>query len=168
MFQQSVLFVCLGNICRSPLAEGVFRHLVEREGLGQSIRVDSAGTGSWHVGDPPDRRSIKVAADYGIDLTILRGRQLTRSDFTTFDLIIGMDRSNVATILSRAPEGERHRVRLFADVTAGGEWDVPDPYYGTMDDFAAVYQMVSDGCMSLLGKLKSSDASLSGNTSSVR
>lgn len=168
MAKVSVLFVCLGNICRSPLAEGVFRHIVEAEELEHAITCDSAGTGGWHAGDAPDPRSIAVAARYGVDLSPLRARQVRTADFSAFDLIIGMDRSNVANLQRLAPWDARSRVHLFSHIATGTEADVPDPYYGGAEDFDRVYQMVSDGCRSLVDRLKSSDLSLSGNTSSVR
>lgn len=164
----SVLFVCLGNICRSPLAEGVFRHVLEQQGLSGRITTDSAGTGGWHTGEAPDRRSIAVAAQYGIDLSKLKARQIDRRDFETFDLILGMDASNVTNIRRVAPKGAGERVHLFSALTLGKSWDVPDPYYGDASDFERVYHMISEGCMSLAERLKSSDMSASGNTSSVR
>jgi protein-tyrosine phosphatase len=164
----SVLFVCLGNICRSPLAEGVFRHIVEQQGLSDRITTDSAGTGGWHTGEAPDRRSIAVAARYGLDLSKLKARQINKRDFQSFDLILGMDSSNITNIRRVAPEGGRDRVHLFSALTLGESWDVPDPYYGDASDFERVYHMISEGCMSLAERLKSSDMSASGNTSSVR
>lgn len=164
----SVLFVCLGNICRSPLAEGVFRHIVEQQGISNRITTDSAGTGGWHTGEAPDRRSIAVAAENGIDLSRLKARQINKRDFSTFDLILGMDASNVANIRRIAPDEARNRVHLFSALTLGESWDVPDPYYGDASDFERVYHMISEGCMSLAERLKSSDMSASGNTSSVR
>ena len=167
MKQQSVLFVCLGNICRSPLAEGIFRFHVDELGLTDVLMIDSAGTGGWHEGEPPDRRSIAVAARHDIDLTALRARQVQASDFESFDLIIGMDKSNVANLHRIAPESAKDRIHLFSTLALDADWDVPDPYYGGPDGFEAVYQMLSEGCMSLAERLKSSEISLSGNTSSV-
>ena len=164
----SVLFVCLGNICRSPLAEGVFRQIIEQQGLSNRISTDSAGTGGWHTGDAPDRRSIAVAAQNGIDLSKLKARQINRRDFSTFNIILGMDASNVSNIRRIAPEEARERVHLFSALTLGKTWDVPDPYYGDASDFERVYHMISEGCISLAERLKSSDMSDSGNTSSVR
>lgn len=164
----SVLFVCLGNICRSPLAEGVFRQIIEQRGLSNRITTDSAGTGGWHTGDAPDRRSIAVAAQNGIDLSKLKARQISRRDFSTFNIILGMDASNVSNIRRIAPEEARERVHLFSALTLGKTWDVPDPYYGDASDFERVYHMISEGCISLAERLKSSDMSDSGNTSSVR
>lgn len=168
MAKVSVLFVCLGNICRSPLAEGLFRHIVETANFEHAIVCDSAGTGGWHAGEPPDRRSIAVAATHGIDLSSLRARQVRTSDFSAFDLIIGMDSSNVANLRRLAPKDAIGRVHLFSQVSTGQAIDVPDPYYGGPKDFEHVYHMVSEGCRSLFERLKSSDMSLSGNTSSVR
>ncbi|HWU62961.1 MAG TPA: low molecular weight protein-tyrosine-phosphatase [Ensifer sp.] len=164
----SVLFVCLGNICRSPLAEGVFRHIVEQQGLANRITTDSAGTGGWHTGEAPDRRSIAVAAQDGIDLSRLKARQIKARDFEAFDIILGMDASNVSNIRRIAPNETHDRVHLFSTLTLGENWDVPDPYYGDASDFERVYHMISEGCMSLAERLKSSDMSASGNTSSVR
>lgn len=168
MPQKSVLFVCLGNICRSPLAEGVFRHQIERTGLTPELLVDSAGTGGWHEGDLPDKRSIAVAARYGIDLTMQRARQIRARDFESFSLIIGMDKSNVQNLLRIAPSEAHGKIHLFSTLALGQDFDVPDPYYGGPDGFEAVYHMLSEGCASLAERLKSSEISLSGKTSSVR
>ncbi|MCO6184741.1 low molecular weight protein-tyrosine-phosphatase [Rhizobium sp. L1K21] len=149
----SVLFVCLGNICRSPLAEGLFRHHVEKARRTEEFHIDSAGTGGWHAGDPPDPRSIEIARRYGIDITGQRARQLLTRDFEDYDLILGMDRSNVQTILQRSPVGARAKVHLFLKFADGTETDVPDPYYGGPDGFENVYHTLSAGCMSALGKL---------------
>jgi protein-tyrosine phosphatase len=153
MSAHSVLFVCLGNICRSPLAEGIFRHMVEKAGRSQQILMDSAGTGGWHEGEAPDRRSIAVAASHGIDISLLKARQIRKADFSRFNLIVGMDRSNVANLIRLAPEEARDRVHLFSTLTLGADFDVPDPYYGGPADFDRVYHMVSDGCRSLAGTL---------------
>lgn len=142
--------------------------MVETERLAQALTCDSAGTGGWHAGEPPDPRSIAVAAQYGVDLSPLRARQVRTADFSAFDLIIGMDRSNVANLQRLAPSDARSRVHLFSHIAAGNEADVPDPYYGGSEDFERVYHMLSDGCRSLVDRLKSSDLSLRGNTSSVR
>lgn len=153
MTKQSVLFVCLGNICRSPLAEGIFRYEVEKTGLSDRILADSAGTGGWHEGELPDRRSIAIAAENGIDLTPLRARQVRKRDFETFDLILGMDRPNVANLMRIAPQGAEDRIHLFSTFALGEAWEVPDPYYGGPDGFQKVYHMLSEGCSSLVGKL---------------
>ncbi|OCO99702.1 MULTISPECIES: low molecular weight protein-tyrosine-phosphatase [unclassified Ensifer] len=148
-----VLFVCLGNICRSPLAEGVLREAVNRKGLASALEVDSAGTGAWHIGDPPDRRSIEAARRHGIDISALRGRQVAAADFNDFDLILGMDDSNVRALKRLAPEGTAEKVHLFLDYASGREQDVPDPYYEGAEAFEALYQMLEAGCSSLLDRL---------------
>ncbi len=145
-----VLFVCLGNICRSPLAEGVLRALAEKKGLAPALEVDSAGTGAWHIGDPPDRRSIEAARRHGIDISELRGRQVRPEDFRNFDLILGMDENKVRTLKRLAPEGAAEKVRLFLDYASGRSEDVPDPYYEGPEAFEALYQMLDAGCSSLL------------------
>jgi len=145
-----VLFVCLGNICRSPLAEGVLRALAEQKGLAFALEVDSAGTGAWHIGDPPDRRSIQAARRHGIDISTLRGRQVAAADFDDFDIILGMDENNVRTLKSLAPEGTAQKVHLFLYYASGEGADVPDPYYDGPEAFEALYQMLEAGCSSLL------------------
>jgi protein-tyrosine phosphatase len=139
---RSVLFVCLGNICRSPLAEGVFRSVLAAEGKGVGIRIDSAGTNGYHTGEAPDERSIAVAGRYGIDISNQRCRQLTTEDFTRFDLIVGMDRANVAAIETRRPAIAIAETGLFYETALGEIKQIPDPYYGTNRDFERVYRMV--------------------------
>lgn len=151
----SVLFVCLGNICRSPLAEGVFRDLVEQAGLAGRIGIDSAGTGDWHVGRAPDRRSQAVAAKYGIDISGLRARQICRADFDRFRFIIAMDRSNLADITAIAPRAHAAEVRLLLDYAGGAKGrHVPDPYYGGPEDFEETYCLVREGCEGLLDAVR--------------
>ena len=146
----SVLFVCLGNICRSPLAEGIFRaHVLER-GLAEHFRIDSAGTGSWHTGNPPDARSVEVAARHGIDISGQRARQVTAEDFGTYDTILAMDRSNLTTLEDRAGSRARNRLRLFL---ADPAMDVPDPYYGGQGGFDEVFRLIQDGSERLLDTL---------------
>jgi protein-tyrosine phosphatase len=153
---RGVLFVCLGNICRSPLAEGVFAHLVREAGLEARYRVDSAGTGSWHVGEPPDPRSAKVAREHGIRL---RGvaRQVDPDDFHSFDRILAMDRENLKDLRRLASEGGGTAalalLREF-DPEAAGDLAVPDPYYGGPDGFEEVFQMVTRSCARLLESLE--------------
>ncbi len=146
----AVLFVCLGNICRSPIAEGVFRHLVETQGLQQDIVTDSAGIGGWHVGEAPDRRAIAVARRHGVDIAGLRGRKVDVEDFSRFDLILGMDRENVAALRDMQPKGARARVELFLK-----DRDVPDPYYGDAADFDRAWRLVEEGALSLLERVRS-------------
>jgi protein-tyrosine phosphatase len=150
-----VLFVCLGNICRSPLAEGVFRKTVERAGLEGQFEIDSAGTGGWHVGDPPDPRMQETAARHGIDISTLRARRFRASDFEEYDLILAMDRQNLHDILRMAMAGQRSRVKLFRafDPDEAGSLDVPDPYYGGRDGFEDVFEIVSRTSNNLLSVL---------------
>jgi len=149
-----VLFVCLGNICRSPMAEGVFLHLVEEAGVSAKFEVDSAGTGSWHVGEPADPRAAMAAREHGIALPS-RARQVTADDLARFDHVIAMDRDNLRTLEHMAPNaGARAEIRLlreFDPVPEGG--DVPDPYYGGSTGFESVYQIVKRSCEALLASL---------------
>jgi protein-tyrosine phosphatase len=151
-----VLFVCLGNICRSPLAEGVFQDKVTAAGLGGSIEVDSAGTGNWHVGQPPDRRMQATAARRGTDLSSLRGRQLERADLTDFDHVFVMDKSNLHDTLYLDPDGDHStRVRLFREFDPEpGDYQVPDPYYGGEQGFDHVYDIVDRTTDAILLRLR--------------
>lgn len=148
----SVLFVCLGNICRSPLAEGILRHLVEERGLGDRIRVESAGTGSWHVGEAPDSRSVEVARRNGIRLTG-EARQLRADDLEEFDWVLAMDRSNLSRLES-LPEGRAHTGLLRDFDPDPGDREVPDPYYGGPGGFDDVYDMVRRSVEALLDHLE--------------
>ncbi|MEX0956489.1 MAG: low molecular weight protein-tyrosine-phosphatase [Rhizobiaceae bacterium] len=150
---RSILFVCLGNICRSPLAEGVFRHVASEAGGEARLVIDSAGTGAWHVGNPPDPRSIAIAAKYGIDIATQRARKVVPADFEAFDLLLGLDRANVETLLDRAPRQARGKVHLFQDYAGLGPRDVPDPYYGGDGGFEAVYRMIREASEALSAKL---------------
>lgn len=150
----NVLFVCLGNICRSPTAEGVFRALVEREGLADRIACDSAGTGAWHIGNPPDGRATEAAAGRGIDLSGLRARQAMPGDFERFDYVVAMDRSNADNLRRIAPDGFEDRIRLmmsFAPDLAIDE--VPDPYYSAGDGFERVLDMIEAASGGLLAEI---------------
>jgi len=146
-----VLFVCMGNICRSPTAEGVFRRLVAERAPHLPIEIDSAGTHDYHVGDPPDPRSITAASRRGIDLRPLRARRIRDEDFEHFDLIIAMDRLNRATLLERSPEPFRQRIRLFMEFAGDSEIeDVPDPYYGGAPGFERVLDLAEEAAAGLL------------------
>lgn len=148
-----VLFVCLGNICRSPSAEGVFRAVAEEADL--AVEIDSAGTSNWHIGEPPDPRSQAAAARRGIDLSGLRGRQVSPADFNVFDLIIGMDRSNLARLNAMAPKGARADVRLFLDYAPGmAGREVPDPYDGGEQGFENVLDMIEAASKGLVAELQ--------------
>ena len=149
----AILFVCLGNICRSPLAEGVFRARVEAAGVAARFDLDSAGCGKWHVGEAPDPRSISAAAHHGIDISGQRARLITPADFDIFDLILGMDRDNVAFLKRMQPSGSPARVALYRDEALGEAKDVPDPYYGEARDFEQVYQLCARASDALLAKL---------------
>jgi protein-tyrosine phosphatase len=152
----SVLFVCLGNICRSPLAEGVFQHLVEEEDVARRYRIDSAGTGAWHVGEPADPRAREVASRNGIRLSG-RARQVQEDDFHEFDLILAMDRANLRNLESvRSGSGGHAELRLFRefDPDTDDGLEVPDPYYGGSDGFDRVFDMVMRSCRVLLEELE--------------
>ncbi len=154
MASHKILFVCLGNICRSPVAEGVFAHVAEQAGHGDRFELDSAGTGSWHVGNPPDPRSVVAAAARGIDLSNLRARQVCQRDFMTFDLILAMDAANHATLLALAPQDYAEKIQLFLNNTPdGGKREVPDPYYGGEDGFEDILDLVEEGSRALLARL---------------
>lgn len=148
----SVLFVCLGNICRSPLAEGIFTHLVEQRGLSDRFGIDSCGTGGWHAGEPPDPRSVLVASKNGIDITHLRARKFDpQRDPHAFDWLIVMDRSNHADLIEMgSPEQKVRLMRSYDLSIKDGEHDVPDPYYGGDDGFDKVYAMLTRACEGML------------------
>lgn len=150
-----VLFVCLGNICRSPTAEGVFRAIVDEAGLGDLVKIDSAGTSGWHIGDPPDERGQRAALTRGYDLSQQRARKVGRRDFETFDYIIGMDSRNVADLSAMAPAGTRDKVSLFlAFAPETGEREIPDPYYGGPDGFDQVLDLVEAASRGLLADIR--------------
>ncbi len=150
-----VLFVCLGNICRSPTAEGVFRALVERAGLNDRIEIDSAGTAAWHIGKSPDARAQAAAATRGYDLSSLCGRQVAVADFTRFDFVLAMDEENLANLLAMCPPEHRPKVRLFLSFsTQWQDHEVPDPYYGGAEGFDHVLDMVEDAGQGLLAAIR--------------
>ena len=146
----SVLFVCMGNICRSPTAEAVFRQYVEVAGLSEFISTDSAGTHDYHIGEPPDMRTRHVALQRGYDMSDLRGRQVDASDLERFDYVLAMDRSNLAILQSLASAGATQS-RLFMEYARHHQnREVPDPYYGGADGFERVLDMVEDAAQGLL------------------
>lgn len=152
---RSVLFVCTGNICRSPTADGVFRHLVREAGLETRVRVDSAGTHGYHVGEPPDERTRHHASRRGYDLSALRARQVAREDFETFDLVLAMDRGHLRILQRLAPPEHHHKLRLFMEyATTRRRDEVPDPYYGGTRGFEDVLDMVEDAARGLLAELR--------------
>ena len=151
---KSVLFVCLGNICRSPIAEGVFRHIVSKHSWLAGLKIDSAGLGSWHVGQPPDRRAQEALARHGIDISDLRARQVTREDFEAFDLILAMDKSNRQGLLKLAPERHHGKIRLFMDSAPNfGVHEIPDPFFGDKEGFEYVVQLVDAASRGLVRSL---------------
>lgn len=151
-----ILFVCVGNIVRSPLAENLFRHLANQAGVDQKYQVDSAGTSAWHIGEPPDRRMRRVAASHGFNYNG-RARQVTPQDFDDFDLIIAMDPSNLKSLRALAKKSEHlekiHLLRSF-DPEGDDNAIVPDPYYGGIEDFHEVYRIVEQAAKGLLDSLE--------------
>ena len=152
---QRILFVCMGNICRSPTAEAVFRALASRMDPKLAIEADSAGTHDYHVGDPPDPRSQRVAASHGIDMSTLRARKLTAHDIERFDWILVMDRQNLDAVRAMAAPELRDRVQLLLDhAPEQGLREVPDPYYGGTADFELVFQLTQQAALGLLKFLR--------------
>lgn len=152
MAVHSVLMVCLGNICRSPMAEGILRHLAEKNNL--PMVIDSAGTGGWHAGENPDRRATKAMKERGIDISKLVARQFSKNDFRQFDLILTMDSSNYHDVVAMAHSDEdKKKVRPILDYSfPGAGSSVPDPWYGDMDGFYKVYDMLYKACEILIDK----------------
>jgi protein-tyrosine phosphatase len=151
----SILFCCMGNICRSPTAEGVFRRHVASAGLENRIRIDSAGTHSYHVGHAPDPRSQAAAAARGYDLGALRARLVTQQDFAEFDYILAMDIGNLVELRRVAPQEYRSKPKLFMEYSARrGATEVPDPYYGNLEGFEQVLDMAEEACTGLLLAIK--------------
>lgn len=137
-----ILFVCMGNICRSPTAEGVMRALVNGAGLGERFELDSAGTHGYHIGEPPDSRSQRAAARRGYDISLLRARQVKVDDFGRFDLVLAMDRDNLMLLQRACPQPHLPKVKLFLEYAAdAGTDEVPDPYYGGADGFETVLDL---------------------------
>lgn len=150
-----ICFVCMGNICRSPTAQGVFSTLIEREGLSDVVEVDSAGTHAYHVGEPPDRRARAAALKRQIDLGPQRARRFMDEDFEHFDYIVAMDRSNREDLLEIAPPGQQDKVRLFLEyATELAEIDVPDPYYGGPQGFERVLDLIEAASQALVAEIR--------------
>jgi protein-tyrosine phosphatase len=144
--RRSILFVCTGNICRSPTAEGVLRSLARTKSI--ELRIESAGLGDWHVGDPPDERAQQHATRRGYDLSAQRARQVSAKDFEDFDLILAMDRGHLRALQAMSPTRHHAKIRLFVHGR-----DVPDPYYGGADGFERVLDLVEERCRALLDEL---------------
>jgi len=150
-----VLFVCMGNICRSPLAHGLFEHLVKKEGLDTLIEVDSAGTHAYHVGEAPDPRSQDTARQRGIDISGQRARKVCVADFEEFDYVLAMDRDNYAILESICPAGHEDKLHLFLDFAPElPESEVPDPYYGGRSGFDRVFDLVEAAAHGLLAEIR--------------
>jgi protein-tyrosine phosphatase len=151
----SVLFVCMGNICRSPTADGVFRHMVAAQGLQDRVTVDSAGTHNYHPDSPPDPRSQEHAAKRGYDLSALRARQIQQADFEKFDLILAMDWDNLALVQDICPPQHQKKVRRLTEFCLTSDSSVvPDPYYDGPAAFEQVLDLVEDACQGLLQQVK--------------
>ena len=151
----SVLFVCTGNICRSPTAEGVFRALTRAHGLQDTMRVDSAGTYSQHEGEPPDQRTARVARDNGIDISDLRARCVRPTDFADFDYIFAMDRGHYDTLIAAAPANSRDKIMLFLESAGHPDLkDVPDPWAGGDDGFLIVFDLIQDATEKIFHQIR--------------
>lgn len=151
-----VLFVCMGNICRSPTAEGVFRRQVVAAGLSDMIVIDSAGTHDYHIGKPPDNRAQQAALKRGYDLSGLRGRQVALRDFQEFDYILAMDTDNLSYLQKNCPQQQQHKLNLLMEFSENfSQRKVPDPYYGGAQGFENVLDMVEDAATGLLQKIQS-------------
>jgi protein-tyrosine phosphatase len=155
MKKHSVLFVCMGNICRSPTAEGVFRKLVQDEGLADWFEIDSAGTHAYHIGNPPDERAQKAALSRGVDLADIRARQVCHADFESFDFILVMDRQNLDTLSFVCPRTHSHKLKLFLEYVPGlKSLEVPDPYYGGEKGFEQVLDLVERAAAGFLSAVR--------------
>lgn len=152
----SVIFICMGNICRSPTAEAVFRHCVEEAGLADAIHIDSAGTHDYHIGEPPDTRTQRAARQRGYDMSALRGRQAEAADFARFDYVLAMDDANLSILQTLQPRDAAAHLGLFLEFAAHhNEREVPDPYFGGADGFEHVLDLVEDASRGLLTHVRS-------------
>jgi protein-tyrosine phosphatase len=154
MAKQRLLFVCLGNICRSPMAEGVFRRVAEQEGVLHLFDIDSAGLGDWHVGQAPDTRAQAAAQQRGIDISGQSARQVAPGDYRRFDLLLAMDGSNFDELVQLAPRDSRHKIRRFLDFAPHvGTKDVPDPFFGGSEGFDHALDLIEEAARGLLAEL---------------
>lgn len=151
---RSFLFVCTGNICRSPTAEGVMQHQLQQRGLDTRFHLDSAGVASHHIGQPPDPRTVEEARAHGVDLTNLRARNVTQADFSTFDVILAMDHSHLQALKAMSPPDATARIALYLDYAGiTHTHEVPDPYYGTKPDFTRVFMLVNEATTAIISKI---------------
>ncbi|MBL4741008.1 MAG: low molecular weight phosphotyrosine protein phosphatase [Sneathiella sp.] len=149
----NVLFVCLGNICRSPSAEAVFRALVEEQELSSKIHTDSAGTGAWHMGNPPDARAQQIGKTRGVFMSDLKARQVTPQDFEKFDYILAMDNSNFANLEQMKPSNYKGQLKMMLDYSDENTGEVPDPYYGDLSDYEHVFDLLGPAAAGLLADI---------------
>jgi protein-tyrosine phosphatase len=154
MAKHRILFVCLGNICRSPMAEGVFRRVAEEQGVLHLFEIDSAGLGHWHVGQPPDLRAQNAARNRGVDISGQSARQVKHGDFARFDLVLAMDEENYQELVQLAPSDARHKIRLFLDFAPQATTtDVPDPFFGGPEGFDHAFDLIDQAARGLLAAL---------------
>ncbi|PIE90544.1 MAG: phosphotyrosine protein phosphatase [Acidobacteria bacterium] len=160
MSKKSVLFVCTGNICRSPSAEGIFRHMVRERGIDSQFQIDSAGLHAYHVGEKPDPRSSREAKKHGVDLSGQRARQLRREDFQMFDCILAMDYGHLEDMKAMAPDEYKSKIKLFLEPIRNEVMlsEVPDPYYGGRDGFKKVFNLIERGCEAWLTRWNEENA----------
>jgi len=165
MAKHRLLFVCLGNICRSPMAEGVFRRVAEDAGLLHLFEIDSAGMGDWHKGEAPDHRAQKAAHARGIDISGQAARKVEIEDFENFDLVLAMDATNVADLYDIAPHAARHKIRRFLEYAPHTDtYDVPDPYFGGTEGFDHALDLIETAAQGLLADLTADSAEKTGDT----
>lgn len=159
MSKTKVLFVCLGNICRSPMSEGTFRHLVQQQGLEAEIEIDSCATGDWHTGEKPDKRAQAASLNRGFDISGQSARQIKPADFDNYDYILAMDDMNYGDLQKIIPEQHRHKLHYFLSFAPEtGVKEVPDPYYGGTEGFETVLDLVAAASMGLLEDIRSNRA----------